>query len=163
MKSIVIYFSREGKVAAVLGKSKTQILAEKIQEFTKSDIYRIIPAEPYSQDDEECDRRAKEESQTNAKPAINGSLPDVSGYDVIYLGFPNWYRSFPRIIGTFLDLVDIKGKTLKPFCTNEEGGFGIGELELKGRAKGANLKNGFSCKSEDVENCDERLKAWLAK
>ena len=162
MKSIVVYFSRDGK-AAVLSKSKTEVLAEKIKEYTGSDIYKIIPMEPYPQDDEECDRRAKEESQTNAKPEINGALPDVSGYEIIYLGFPNWYRSFPRIIGTFLDAVDLKGKVVKPFCTNEEGGFGIGELELRGRTKGATLKNGFSCRAEDVDSCDERLKAWLTK
>ena len=162
MKSIVVYFSRDGK-ASVLSKSKTEILAEKIQELTNSDVYKIVPLEPYPQDDEECDRRAKEESMTNAKPAINGALPDMSGYELVYLGFPNWYRSFPRIIGTFLDKADLKGKVVKPFCTNEEGGFGIGELELKGRVKGATLKNGFSCKSGDVESCDERLKAWLAK
>ena len=162
MKSIVVYFSRDGK-AAVLSKSKTEVLAEKIKEYTGSDIYKIIPMEPYPQDDEECDRRAKEESQTNAKPEINGALPDLSGYELVYLGFPNWYRSFPRIIGTFLDSVDLKGKIVKPFCTNEEGGFGIGELELRGRAKGSTLKNGFSCRAEDVDSCDERLKAWLAK
>ena len=162
MKSIVVYFSRDGK-AAVMDKSKTQILAEKIQELSGSDIYKIIPMEPYPQDDMECDKRAKEESQTNAKPLINGALPDLTNYDVIYLGFPNWYRSFPRIIGTFLDAVDLNGKILKPFCTNEEGGFGIGELELKGRAKGAVLKSGFSCKSNDVLSCDERLQNWLNK
>ena len=87
--------------------------------------------EPYPQDDEECDKRAKEESQTNSKPEINGAIPSLEEYELIYLGFPNWYRSFPRIIGTFLDSVDLKGKIVKPFCTNEEGGFGIGELELK--------------------------------
>ena len=162
MKSIVVYFSRDGK-AAVMSKSKTEILAEKVQMYSNSDIYKIIPMEPYPQDDAECDKRAKEESQTNAKPAINGALPELSNYEVIYLGFPNWYRSFPRIIGTFLDSVDLKGKIVKPFCTNEEGGFGIGELELRGRCKGANLKNGFSCKSEDVLACDERLKAWIMK
>ena len=162
MKSIVVYFSRDGK-AAVMYKSKTEILAEKVQEFSNSDIYKIIPMEPYPQDDMECDKRAKEESQTNAKPLINGAIPSLNEYEVIYLGFPNWYRSFPRIIGTFLDAVDLKGKIVKPFCTNEEGGFGIGELELKSRCKGATLKNGFSCRSEDVENCDERLKVWIAK
>ena len=162
MKSIVVYFSRDGK-AAVMDKSKTEILAEKVKELSGSDIYKIIPMEPYPQDDAECDRRAKEESQTNAKPEINGAIPDLSSYDVIYLGFPNWYRSFPRIIGTFLDAVDLKNKIVKPFCTNEEGGFGIGELELRSRCKGANLKNGFSCKSGDVLSCDERLKAWIDK
>ena len=163
MKSIVVYFSRDGKNVAISGKSKTQLLAEKIQDYTNSDIYRIVPVEPYSQDDAECDRRAKEESQTNAKPAISGAIPSLEEYELIYLGFPNWYRSFPRIIGTFLDSVDLKGKVVKPFCTNEEGGFGIGELELRGRAKGATLKNGFSSRGSDVDTCDERLKAWLNK
>ena len=162
MKAIVVYFSRDGK-AAVLSKSKTEILAEKIKEFSGADIYKIIPMEPYPQDDEECDKRAKMESQTNAKPEINGAIPNLEEYELVYLGFPNWYRSFPRIIGTFLDAVDLKGKVIKPFCTNEEGGFGIGELELKGRCKGATLKTGFSCRSGDVASCDERLKAWLLK
>ena len=162
MKSIVCYFSRDGK-GSVLAKSKTQLLAEKVQELAGADIYKIMPLEPYPQDDMECDKRAKEESQGNLKVEIQGSLPNLEEYDVIYLGFPNWYRSFPRIIGTFLDRVDLKGKVLKPFCTNEEGGFGIGELELRGRAKGANLKNGFSCVSAEVETCDERLKNWINK
>ena len=65
--------------------------------------------------------------------------------------------------GTFLDAVDLKNKIVKPFCTNEEGGFGIGELELRSRCKGAILKNGFSCKSGDVLSCDERLQNWLNK
>ncbi len=162
MKSIVVYFSRDGK-GSVLSKSKTQVLAEKIQALAGADIYKIVPAIPYPQDDAECDKRAKEESQGNLKVEIKDALPDLSGYDVVYLGFPNWYRSFPRIIGTFLDNVDLRGKILKPFCTNEEGGFGIGELELRGRAKGANLKNGFSCVSAEVEECDERLQNWVNK
>lgn len=163
MKSLVVYFSRDGKSSVIDNKSKTELLAEKVREFANADIYKIIPSEPYPQDDAECDKRAKEESQTNAKPGIASALPDVSDYDVIFLGFPNWYRSFPRIIGTFLDNVSLAGKVVKPFCTNEEGGFGIGELELRSRAKGATLKNGFSCKSGDVLSCDERLKIWINK
>ena len=163
MKSIVVYFSRDGKAVVIDDKSKTQILAEKVQEYSGSDIFKILPMESYPQDDMECDKRAKEEKETNAKPLIANALPNMAEYDLIYLGFPNWYRSFPRIIGTFLDSVNLAGKVIKPFCTNEEGGFGIGELELKGRCRGATLKSGFSCKSSDVLSCDERLKAWIAK
>ena len=61
MKSLVVYFSRDGK-ESVISKSKTQILAEKVRDLSGSDIYKIIPSEPYPQDDMECDVRAKAES-----------------------------------------------------------------------------------------------------
>ena len=159
MKSIVVYFARDHKIDI----SRTERLALKVQELTGSDIYKIVPLNPYPFEMEICEVRAKEESQTNAVVEIEGALPDLSSYDVIYLGYPNWYRSFPRIIGTFLDNVDVNGKIIKPFVTHVEGGSGISELELKGRAKGATIKGVFTCQADDVDWCDDRLKVWINK
>ena len=168
MSILIAYFSKDGGnsvdgVTTQLAKGNTEIVAEKIAKLTGGELYPLIPVEPYSNNYLVTTARAKKEAEEGAFPAIANLKDSIDEYDVIYLGFPNWYRSYPRIIATFLKSYDFTGKTIKPFCTNEEGAFGIGELELRGRAKGATLKNGFSCRSEDVANCDERLKAWLLK
>ncbi|MBO1721073.1 hypothetical protein HJV72_10235 [Extibacter sp. GGCC_0201] len=42
-----------------------------------------------------------------ARPAISSDLSDVSDFDVIYLGYPVWWGTAPRIIQTFLENSDI--------------------------------------------------------
>jgi putative NADPH-quinone reductase len=48
---------------------------------------------------------------------------DVSGYDIVAIGFPVWWYTAPTIINTFIESVDLTGKTIKAFCTS--GGSGI--------------------------------------
>ena len=155
MKSLVVYFTPYD--------GNTKLLAEKVALLAKADIYRIEPVNPYPEDYFECNRRARAEYEANARPEIKGPLPSLNAYDVIYLGFPNWYRSYPKVVATFLDNVSLAGKIVKPFCTNEEGGFGIGELQLRSALKDSVVKNGFSSKSEDVPNKDEELASWIEK
>ena len=170
MKSLVVYFSRDGynsidgKVEYIT-KGKTHILAERIAALSGSDIYRLIPEIEYPMDYEECLKRAKIENDRNIHPGLSNPLYSLNEYDLIYLGFPNWYRSYPRLIATFIDLHDLKGKTIKPFCTNEEGAFGIGELELRSalKQKEAILKDGLAVKGSEVENSDDKILRWLEK
>ncbi len=150
MKSIVIYF-------AVSEEGSTSNLARKIAMATHSDIFKLEPLEPYSDNYSVTNARAREESENNARPAIKNDIVDVSIYDVIYLGFPNWYRSYPRIIATFLDNHNFDGKIIKPFCTNEEGGFGIGEVQLRSQVPNAIVKDGLSCNSETVAELSDRI------
>ena len=85
----------------------------------------------------------------------------VDDYDVIFIGFPNWYRSYPRIVAKFIRDNKWIGKTVIPFCTNEEGALGIGELELRASVKGAIIKQGFAERGYNASTCDERVKNWL--
>lgn len=107
--------------------------------------------------------RAKKELEEGSFPAIANLKQSIKEYELIYLGFPNWYRSYPRLIATFLKSYDFTGKTIKSFCTNEEGAFGIGEFELRATLKGANLKEGFAVKGTEATNCDLELSKWVNK
>lgn len=153
MKSIVVYFTPND--------GKTKLLADKVISLSGSDSYRIEPVNPYPEEYFACNNRAKEEYENNARPEIKGPLPLLDGYDVIYLGFPNWYRTYPKVIATFLEAVNLKGKIIKPFCTNEEGGFGIAELQLHSALPECDVKDGFSSKAENVDGCDNLLKDWI--
>lgn len=168
MKSLVVYFSRTGENSIHgeiehIEKGFTEIVAEKIAKYESADLYKLIPEVPYPTNYEECNKRAREESQRNSQVPFKTLLENLDAYDVIYIGFPNWYRSYPRIVATFLNTYNFAGKTIRPFCTNEEGAFGIGELELRSSVKGAMVKSGFACRGHDAENCDEALKKWLGK
>jgi len=166
MKSLIVYFSRTGENSVggnleYISKGFTEIVAEKIAKYTEGELFKLEPEEPYPAKYEECVARARKENAANSEVPFRNAKENLDGYDVIYIGFPNWYRSYPRIVATFLRKYNFVGKTIKPFCTNEEGAFGIGELELRGSVKGAILKSGFACRGHDADNCDEALKKWL--
>lgn len=164
MKSLVVYFSRAGE-NSVNGKVEiieigyTEIVAKKIAKKTDSHIFKLEPVEPYPFNYDECVKRAYDEGFVDY---LHSDFK-VDDYNVIFLGFPNWWRSYPRIIATFIKNNNWVGKTVIPFCTNEEGAFGIGESELKASVKGAIIKDGFACRGYDAENCDEALDNWLKK
>ena len=168
MKALVVYFSRIGENSVdgkmeIISKGYTEIVAEKIAKYTGAELYKLVPEVEYPFDYISCVRRARQESEENTKVPFLNPKENIDDYDLIFVGFPNWYRSYPRIVATFLSKYSWIGKTVAPFCTNEEGAFGIGESELRFQVKGAIVKNGFACRGYDAENCDDALKDWLLK
>lgn len=117
-RMLVVYFSATGN---------TESLAQTIAEVTGADIYEIVPEEPYTSEDlnysnDSC-RANQEMNDPEARPAISGDIENIDEYDTIFLGYPIWWGTMPRIINTFLDTHDLSGKTIMPFCTS--GGSGI--------------------------------------
>ena len=90
-------------------------------------------------------------------------VPSLDEYDVIYVGFPIWFRSYPRIVGEFLKQYDFSNKKVKLFCTNDEGSFGTAELELRSILKGAFIKSGLAIRGVDIYNSDDKLSRWVNK
>ena len=78
--SLVVYFSWSGN---------TENVAEAIAEQTGSDIFEIIPAEPYTDDYDTLLDVAQEEQTEEARPDIEGEIENFQQYDRVYLGFPN--------------------------------------------------------------------------
>lgn len=106
---LVAYFSWGGN---------TQALAEEIQRQTGGDIYRIEPAVPYTTDYNTLAYTiARNEKETNARPALKETNRDFSQYDYIFVGCPVWWYTTPMIMHTFLETYNFAGKTIIPFCT----------------------------------------------
>ena len=168
MKTLIVYFSRTGENSVngemeYISKGFTEIVAEKIAKLTGAELFKLLPIEPYPASYEECVARSRKEDAENAKVPFLNPKENLDEYDVIYLGFPCWWRTYPRVVATFISTYSFVGKTIYPFATNEEGALGLAELELKGAAKGAIIKNGFACKGSEVNNIDAKLEAWLNK
>ena len=83
--ALIAYFSWSGNTEAV---------AQEIQAQTGADLFEIVPAEPYTDDYDELLDIAQEEQSSDARPAIAETV-DLSGYDTVYLGFPNWWGDMP--------------------------------------------------------------------
>ena len=168
MKTLIVYFSRIGENSVngemeIITKGFTEVVAEKIAAKTGGDLFKLEPEIPYPTSYEECVKRSRIEDQYNEKVAYLHPLSSLDEYDVIYLGFPCWWRTYPRVVATFIRDYKFIGKTIYPFCTNEEGSLGLAEMELKGAAKGAVIKPGFACKGSEVDSIDAKLKEWLNK
>ena len=78
--------------------------------------------EPYSSDYDECLDRAAEEKADNARPALTTHVENMEDYDIVFLGFPNWWYTLPMPVLTFVEEYDWSGKTVVPFVTHGTGG-----------------------------------------
>ena len=95
------------------------------------------------------------------KPAYPKAYKDdLESYDTIFVGYPNWCGTMPRVVSTFLEHYDLKGKTIIPFCTNEGSGMGRSERDLKHVAVGATIKDGLSIHGSDVVQSGNAIKQW---
>lgn len=52
------------------------------------------------------------------RPAIKSKKENITDYDVVFIGYPIWWNLAPRIINTFIESHDLKGKTVIPFATS---------------------------------------------
>lgn len=150
---IVVYFSATGTTKAV---------AQKMANVLKTEALEIVPKEKYSSDDldyskDDC-RANKEMKDENARPEIKNDLSKVAKYDTIYIGFPIWWGTAPRIIQTFFDSNDLSGKTVYLFCTS--GGSGIEESvsDLQNAYKDANIVSGQRFAADVSES---EISNWL--
>jgi len=125
-KAIVIYFSHTGEnyAVGVISEGNTAKVAKLIAKATGAELYEIKEAVPYPENYKECVDLAKKEKQSKARPKFAGEAPDLSEYTTIYLGYPNWWGDAPMVVYTFLEAVDLKEKTVLPFCTHEGSGLG---------------------------------------
>ena len=167
MKTLVAYFSHVGEnlqnnEIVELTKGNTEVVAEKIADLTGGDLYKIEEEEPYPYKYDDCLRRLRREDENNEHPALKAGMRlNMDDYDTVYIGFPIWYRTYPRVVASFLDAYDFSNKKIRPFCTNDEGTFGISLLEMQSVLKGAEFTDGLAIRGLDVNNADERIKVFV--
>ena len=117
MSKLVAYFSYSG----VTGR-KAQALAKEVGANT----FEIKAKVPYTAADvnwqDKGSRNVKEQKDPACRPEIE-SMPDLTGVDEIWVGYPIWWYTHPRIIDTFFDQADLAGKKIHLFATS--GGSGI--------------------------------------
>lgn len=166
MSSLIIYFSRAGEnyfggELKNIEKGNTEVIAEYIQEFTGADLFKVEPEVEYPVNYMECTEIAQKEEKSNARPKLKETLGDISDYEIIYIGFPNWWGTLPMPMFTQLEQLDFSAKTVKPFVTHEGSGFGKSMKDLSELCAGANIKNGLSIPGSDVYDVKDTVGHWI--
>ena len=166
---LVVYFSRADENTGGVGyieKGNTKILAEMIAERTHGDLFEIKTAKPYPKEYRPATEAAKQEKEENARPEIVGDLPDLSKYDVVFLGYPIWWSDMPMLVYTFLDRENFAGKIILPFCTHEGSGLSGTDRTIAETTK-ADVKDGFALAGHIAQNSPDEARSalyeWMSK
>lgn len=165
-KDLILYYSRAGENYSNAGLKhidigNTEVIANYINEFTNADMFKMEPLNEYPEDYMKCIEVAQEELNNNERPELKEYIEDISQYDTIYLGFPNWWGTMPMPVWTQLEKLDFEGKIIKPFVTHEGSGFGRSETDIKKICSGAELKKGLSIQGSFVDGAKDKVKNWV--
>lgn len=149
----MVYFSWSGN---------TESVANEIQVQTGADIFEIVPAEPYTDDYDTLLDIAQGEQARDARPAIAETIANFEQYEVVYLGYPNWWGDMPMILYTFLDEYDFSGKTIAPFVTSGGSGFSGTIRTIESMEPGAAVTEGLSLSSSQASSPSSHVAEWLS-
>ena len=165
---LVIYFSRTGEqyTVGVIDKGNTAIVAEMIAEETGAELFEVLPEEdyyPYTYN--ELTDVAKKEQNEKARPAYQGTLPDLGAYSTIFIGAPVWWGDWPMIMYTVFENNDFSGKTLIPFSTHEGSGLSGFDKKLQSACPDAEVLKGLAVRGNDAQNSQDKVResvnSWL--
>lgn len=148
----VVYFSASGA---------TKGIAEKIAEAAGADLYEIVPKDKYSSEDlnyrsDGC-RANREMRDASARPEIANDLSEAAAHDVIFIGYPIWWGTAPRIVNTFIEAYDLKGAEICLFCTSGGSGIGTSVSDLRSAYPALNIKDGRKLSGASASE----IRSWL--
>ncbi len=151
-RALVVYFSWSGN---------TESIANAIVEQTGADVFEIVPEEAYIDDYNALLDIAAQEKEKGVRPAIAGSIEDIAQYDIIYVGFPNWWSDMPMILYTFFDSYDLSGITIAPFCTSGGSGLSGTVDSIRELEPDAEVLDGLHIGSSSAAEPDSAVTDWL--
>lgn len=151
-KILVVYFSATGTTARA---------AEKVANATGGELYVITPAQPYTDADldwnDKQSRSSVEMNDPKSRPALKGKKENIADYDVVFIGYPIWWDLAPRIINTFIESHDLKGKTVIPFATSGSSSIANSAAMLKRAYPALNWKEGRLLNRAD----EKTVRTWI--
>ena len=151
--TLIAYFSWSGN---------TEQMAQTIQAEIGGDLFKIEPAVPYTEDYDTLLDIAQQEQAEDARPELAAQEENWDSYDVIFVGYPNWWSDAPMAVYTFLEAYDFTGKTLIPFNTSASGGFGRSLSGIEESAAGATILEGLALTEGELGNVQSEVSSWLA-
>ena len=153
-KILIVYFSWSGNTRGV---------AQQVQQRTGGDLFEIQCVTPYSSNYNTCLDEALRDQRANARPALKTHVSNMAQYDVIMLGYPNWWASIPAPIASFLEEYDFSGKTIIPFCSHGGGRFGQSLTAIAKLAPRAKIGDALSVHYAGGGSLANDITAWLRK
>lgn len=167
-KKLIAYFSRAGRnyvngEIVKLDVGNTEVIALKLANLIDADLFHICPTQSYPDDYAHTSLISRREMRTKARPTLAGTVDDMSQYDTVILGFPNWWGTMPMCVHTFLESYDFSGMKIVPFCTNEGGDIGESTADIRALCPQSTVTAGVSIRGGEVEQADEKIQDILTQ
>ncbi len=162
-KSIVIFFSHAGDNYSVgnVEVGNTKIVADYISEIAGAEQFEIVTHKYDGMAYTPLTRLAQEEANKGELPPYEGSAPDLSGYDTVFIGGPVWWGTYPQVMFTLFKDINLNGKTVYPFTTHEGSGLASCVSDVKKSFPKANVQKGFSIYGHEVSTGKAKVEKWL--
>lgn len=139
----------------------TGVIAAMIAEATGADLFSIQTVEKYPDSYNATIDQGQEELNADARPELAVHLQNLDSYEVIFLGFPNWWGDMPMAMYSFLDEVDLSGKTIVPFVTSGGSGFSNTISTIENMESSATVREGLSISGSSAVSARDRVNEWL--
>jgi flavodoxin len=139
----------------------TQYIAEIIREATGGELFRIETEQQYPGSHEQLIEQASREKDERARPEIKTKIENPAEYDIIFIGYPNWWGDLPMPLYTFLEEYDFSGKTIIPFNTHGGSGLSSTVSAIAGIQKDATVVQGFTVSRNSVGGARDNVLNWL--
>ena len=139
----------------------TGVVAAMIADATGADLFSIETVEKYPDTYDETVDQGQEERNVGARPELATHVENLDSYEVIFLGFPNWWGDMPMAVYSFLDEVDLSGKTIVPFVTSGGSGFSDTISTIESMESGASVQEGLSVSGSSAAGAQDQVTEWL--
>ena len=124
-------------------------------------MFKIEQKTPYDKNYNECIAQAQADQKNDARPELVAFPDSIDEYDVIYLGYPNYWSTMPMAVFTFLEHFDFSGKTVKPFCTHEGSGLGSSIRDIQKLCPDAEVAKGLAIRGGRVLRSEKDIEKWI--
>lgn len=141
----------------------TGVVADMIAQATGADLFSIRTVEQYPDTYDATLDQGQQEQSDGARPELATHLENLDSYDTIFLGFPNWWGDMPMAVYTFLDEVDLSGKTVIPFVTSGGSGFSNTISTIQQMEPQATVQEGLSIGASSATGAQQQVESWLSE
>ena len=141
----------------------TGVVAAMIAQASGADLFSIRTVEQYPDTYNATIDQGQQEQREDGRPELAAHLENLDNYDTIFLGFPNWWGDMPMALYSFLDEVDLSGKTVIPFVTSGGSGFSNTIRTVQEMEPQADVQEGLSLGASSATGAQEQVESWLSE
>lgn len=153
-KTLTIYFSHSGN---------TREIANQIHNKVGGDIFEIQTIRTYPSNYDAVVKQARQELDSGFKPKLKAKMMNIDSYNVVFVGYPNWWGTIPMPLVTFFSEYNFQGKTIIPFCTHEGSRLGQSAKDIRKLCPQSTILDGLAVRGGDVKKAQNQVSDWLLK
>lgn len=141
----------------------TGLVASMIAETAGADLFSLHTVEQYPDTYSATVDQGQQERTDGVRPELTALPENLADYDMIFLGYPSWWSDMPMAVYSFLDAVDLSGKTIAPFVTSGGSGLAGTVGTIEELEPGSVVQSGLAIRDSDAAGAQEQVNAWLTE